>query len=69
MNKLFTIYDLNYNIVAQFDDYKSLAKYIGTSIDCVQSYFSKKKSEKRKSMIIKDTKQKIIIERDYIMED
>lgn len=69
MIKLFTVYDLNYTLIAQFDDYKSLSKYIGRSVDCIQSYFSKKKLNDNKFMIIKDTKQKVIIERDFVEEE
>lgn len=69
MIKLFTVYDLDYNLIAQFDDYKNLSNYIGCSIDCLQSYFSKKKSNIQKTMTIKETKQKVILERDYIKEN
>lgn len=68
MKKLFTIYDLDYNVLAQFDDYSNLANYIGTTIDCVQCYFSKKKKNIAKTIIVKDTNKKVFMERDYIYE-
>lgn len=43
MNKyILTFYDLEDNIIAQFDSYKEAAKYFNTTIRCLHSYISRR---------------------------
>ena len=65
-NYIITFYDLEDNIIAQFDSYKEAAMYFNTSDKVIQAYISrrklhtplKKKYDKRKRVwgyLIKDT--------------
>lgn len=62
---LLSVYNENFEIIGQFDDYKSLSIYLGVSIDCLQSYLSK--SRKNFSKKIKDRviDKFVYIRRDY----
>lgn len=62
---LLSVYNEGFEIIGQFDDYKSLSVYLGVGIDCLQSYLSK--SRKNFSKKIKDrvTDKFVYIRRDY----
>ena len=62
---LLSVYNEDFEIIGQFDDYKSLSVYLGVGIDCLQSYLSK--SRKNFSKKIKDrvTDKFVYIRRDY----
>ena len=62
---LLSVYNEDFEIIGQFDDYKSLSVYLGVGIDCLHSYLSK--SRKNFSKKIKDrvTDKFVYIRRDY----
>ena len=45
---ILTFYDLDYNILAQFDSYKEAAEYFNTSECVIRCYISRKKKNKDK---------------------
>lgn len=67
---LLTVYNLRFELIAQFDDYNSLANYLDIkSIDCIQSYLSKSKKDENKTIKNKDTNEFVYIRRDTIGDD
>ena len=58
-------YNENFEIIGQFDDYKSLSIYLGVSIDCLQSYLSKSRKNFSKKIKDKVTDKFVYIRRDY----
>lgn len=42
-NYVITFYDLEYNIIRQFDSYKECAEYFNTTTKAIQSYICKSK--------------------------
>lgn len=64
----FTVYDLEFMPIAQFDNYKELKKYLGISIDSIYSYLSKSKKNEEKIIKNKNTNELVYIRRDNFKE-
>ena len=60
---IYTIYNSNYELIAQFDSCKDVAKYLNINLNCLYSYFSK---SKKKEKTIKDKKTGNFV---YILKD
>ena len=60
---IYTIYNSNYELIAQFDSCKDVAKYLNINSNCLYSYFSK---SKKKEKTIKDKKTGNFV---YILKD
>ena len=45
---IYTIYNSNYELIAQFDSCKDVAKYLNINLNCLYSYFSKSKKKKKR---------------------
>lgn len=63
---LLSVYNENFEIIGQFDNYKDLSVYLGISVDCIQSYLSKSKLNIMKKVKDKTINKFVYIIRDYI---
>lgn len=54
---IFNVYDLDYFLIAQFENYQDLSKYMGVSEKCLQCYFTKQKKVSDKRIKNKYTKK------------
>lgn len=42
---IYTIYNSNYELIAQFDSCKDVAKYLNINLKCLYSHFSRSKKK------------------------
>ena len=52
---ILTFYDLEYNIIKQFDSYKEAAEYFDTTDKVIQSYICRRKKKPNKKKRYKNT--------------
>ena len=64
-----SVYNEKFELIAQFDNYKEISSYLGSSIDCIQSYLSKSKKKISKCIKNKNTNKFVYIKRDYLVEE
>ena len=64
-----SVYNEDFELIAQFDSYKEISNYLGTSIDCIQSYLSKSKRKVSKCIKNKNTNEFVYVRRDYFEEE
>lgn len=60
---IYTIYNSNYELIAQFDSCKDVAKYLNINLKCLYSHFSR---SKKKNKAIKDKETGNFV---YILKD
>lgn len=64
-----SVYNEDFELIAQFDTYKEVSDYLGASIDCIQSYLSKSKKKIDKCIKNKNTNKFVYVRRDYFVEE
>lgn len=59
LSKKIWLFDLNFNLISEFNTYKGLAEYIGTDVTRVHSYLNREKSLGVKATLLKKYRAKI----------